>query len=326
MLVITSGASLTPARISRFPKETNFEMTLFSTGAALHDHIAGRAGAFDRTIEGVLTAVRYGCRVALTAVVNRLNASETGYVYRLGVALGANAFLFNRINFTRVTLPRAGQLAPTPEQLREALDATEEFATKYGVTVSAAVPIPPCVVDTTGYRRISFGWCGRGNEESYYTIGYNGLLRPCNHSSRILGDLKTQSFAEIVKSRKTRSFWAPVPPACRACTYPGGEACRGGSRLPATSVTERARAGTRWWTWPVLCHTQFLMQKLACLLSLVLIPLAAQPPANGSWKFAVSGDSRNCGDIVMPAIASGVLASRSESLAPGRFPCDLYLR
>src|ERR1700729_4045834 len=27
------------------------------------------------------------------------------------------------------------------------------------------------------------------------------------------------------------------------------------------------------------------------------------------WKFAVSGDSRNCGDVVMPAIASSVLKS-----------------
>jgi 3',5'-cyclic AMP phosphodiesterase CpdA len=32
----------------------------------------------------------------------------------------------------------------------------------------------------------------------------------------------------------------------------------------------------------------------------------AQTPAASTWKFAVSGDSRNCGDIVMPAIASGV--------------------
>src|ERR1700674_204741 len=31
-----------------------------------------------------------------------------------------------------------------------------------------------------------------------------------------------------------------------------------------------------------------------------------------NWKFAVSGDSRNCGDIVMPAIASGVLSSGAE--------------
>jgi hypothetical protein len=52
------------------------------------------------------------------------------------------------------------------------------------------------------------------------------------------------------------------------------------------------------------------MVKLACLLSLLSIAMTAQPA--GTWKFAVSGDSRNCGDIVMPAIASGVLASQSE--------------
>jgi len=34
--------------------------------------------------------------------------------------------------------------------------------------------------------------------------------------------------------------------------------------------------------------------------------LAAQNRPGRSWKFAVSGDSRNCGDIVMPAIAAGV--------------------
>ena len=33
---------------------------------------------------------------------------------------------------------------------------------------------------------------------------------------------------------------------------------------------------------------------------------------NAAWKFAVSGDSRNCGDIVMPAIASGVRNSGAE--------------
>ncbi|HUB81050.1 MAG TPA: hypothetical protein VMB03_19735 [Bryobacteraceae bacterium] len=40
---------------------------------------------------------------------------------------------------------------------------------------------------------------------------------------------------------------------------------------------------------------QFLVLALA-------LPLCAQP----EWKFAVSGDSRNCGDLVMPAIAAGV--------------------
>ncbi len=35
---------------------------------------------------------------------------------------------------------------------------------------------------------------------------------------------------------------------------------------------------------------------------------AAGQPASGSWTFAVSGDSRNCGDFVMPAIAAKVKA------------------
>jgi hypothetical protein len=36
--------------------------------------------------------------------------------------------------------------------------------------------------------------------------------------------------------------------------------------------------------------------------------LAQEQPQTGTWRFAVSGDSRNCGDVVMPAIAASVLA------------------
>ena len=43
------------------------------------------------------------------------------------------------------------------------------------------------------------------------------------------------------------------------------------------------------------------------MLILLFSSAAAQ-----EWKFAVSGDSRNCGDIVMPAIAAGVLRSGSQ--------------
>ncbi len=34
--------------------------------------------------------------------------------------------------------------------------------------------------------------------------------------------------------------------------------------------------------------------------------------AQDSWTFAVSGDSRNCGDVVMPAIAKGALENNAE--------------
>jgi hypothetical protein len=36
---------------------------------------------------------------------------------------------------------------------------------------------------------------------------------------------------------------------------------------------------------------------------------AAAPAPGAPWKFAVSGDSRNCGDVVMPAIAAGAVSN-----------------
>jgi hypothetical protein len=46
------------------------------------------------------------------------------------------------------------------------------------------------------------------------------------------------------------------------------------------------------------------MRKLIVLL-LLSVPAFGQT----SWKFAVAGDSRNCGDVVMPVIANGVKSS-----------------
>src|SRR5262249_19151529 len=34
-------------------------------------------------------------------------------------------------------------------------------------------------------------------------------------------------------------------------------------------------------------------------------------PAEAAWHFVVSGDSRNCGDVVMPAIAAGAQANKA---------------
>src|ERR1700743_1328329 len=48
------------------------------------------------------------------------------------------------------------------------------------------------------------------------------------------------------------------------------------------------------------------------LVPLICCPLLAQNQPTPLWKFAVSGDSRNCGDVVMPAIASAVLKTDAK--------------
>src|SRR5260370_3841690 len=54
------------------------------------------------------------------------------------------------------------------------------------------------------------------------------------------------------------------------------------------------------------------MRKILWLLAAVATSALAQTPQTPVFKFAVSGDSRNCGDVVMPAIASGVKQSGAE--------------
>jgi hypothetical protein len=48
---------------------------------------------------------------------------------------------------------------------------------------------------------------------------------------------------------------------------------------------------------------------IALLIGALSTVAHAAPPRPAAWTFAVSGDSRNCGDVVMPSIAAGARAS-----------------
>lgn len=226
-VVISNGSLLTKSRLRCFPEGTIFEVTLFSANADLHDRIAGRR-SFHRVLEGLVRLRQHKCKFVLSSVVTRLNAHDTSRTIELGIALGADAVMLNRINLSRVTLPIAGALVPDLSALRRSLDSAEEAASRYEVMVAISVPIPPCVVDPRMYTHLQFGWCPRGSKNAYYTVGNTGLLRPCNHSSVVLGDLCKQGFGELVHSRASREFWSPLPKDCIACSHPLKDYCRGG--------------------------------------------------------------------------------------------------
>lgn len=228
VMVITNAALLKPSVAGRFPPDTVFEVTLFSATAELHDRIAGRRGAFQRTLEGIANARQHQGLVALTCVVTRLNAHDVTRTMELGVALGAQAVLFNRINLTGHTWAQADRLVPTLGQLQEALHAANETARRCAIPAVVSIPIPPCLVDPQRYPDLHFGWCPRGGRNSYFTMGSTGLLRPCNHSSVVLGDLRRESFAALARGAACRRFWSGMPAVCRGCRHPLRHQCRGG--------------------------------------------------------------------------------------------------
>ena len=226
-VVITNGTLLSASRLRRVPKNTLFEVTLFSADAGLHNRIAGRR-VFRRVLEGLARVERHKCAWVLAFVVTRLNAHDTARTIELGIALGASAVMLNRVNLSRRAMPIARRIVPPALLLRESLAAADRAASTYGISIAVSVPVPPCVVDPREFSHLHFGWCPRGGNEAYYTIGATGLVRPCNHSSVILGDLRIMRFGDIVRGSKARGFWKPVPRECLQCSHPLRESCRGG--------------------------------------------------------------------------------------------------
>ncbi len=56
-----------------------------------------------------------------------------------------------------------------------------------------------------------------------------------------------------------------------------------------------------------------MLYKILAMFFLLSAGLAwAQHGSDAEWNFAVSGDSRNCGDVVMPAIAQSVVHGHAE--------------
>jgi MoaA/NifB/PqqE/SkfB family radical SAM enzyme len=226
-VIITNGVLLEEELLKQLPRGTSFEITLLGHTAELHDKLAGNK-VFDIVVQNTSRIGRYGSYFTAVFVATRLNALDVLNTTELGIALGATSIMYNRINLSRGTKSYANELVPTVTALEQSLGLLQEAVLKYGIQAFCSVPIPPCIVDIAAYPKIKFGWCPRGGENSYYTIGYNGLLRPCNHSSVILGDLRTEGFSEILSRERCKLFWQTIPEKCTKCSHPLKDKCRGG--------------------------------------------------------------------------------------------------
>ena len=231
-VVITNGVLLNDSLLRKLPGGVNFEITLLGHTAELHDRLAGNK-AFDQVIHHAARLNKYNSVFIAVFVATRMNLLDVQRTAELAIALGARAIMYNRFNLSASAKPYLEQLLPTADLLQESLGLLHEVVKKYGVQAVCSVPIPPCVVDIAQYPLINFGWCPRGGSNAYYTIGHTGFLRPCNHSSLVLGDLRSEGFAEIISRPKSKSFWEITPTECNECSHPLKDKCRGGCTASA---------------------------------------------------------------------------------------------
>jgi radical SAM protein with 4Fe4S-binding SPASM domain len=122
-------------------------------------------------------------------------------------------------------------LLPHLDEMHAALGVAEAASQEYHLPVSCSIPIQPCLIDTSHYPHLGFGFCAAGSDRAYYTLDTYGNVRPCNHTSTILGNAWDEPFARVISPARMAGFAAAVPPFCDRCAL--RDECQGGCKASA---------------------------------------------------------------------------------------------
>jgi radical SAM protein with 4Fe4S-binding SPASM domain len=208
-----------------------FELPLLSHRREVHDRLSGAPGAFDAVLAAMAQLRYHRGQVVAAFVATKHNIADLPETIKLAFAFGARGLMFNRFNPGGRGRGRLAELLPTVEQVLQALEVAEEAAVEYRFPISCSIPIQPCLIDTSAYPNLGFGFCAAGTERAYYTLDPMGNLRPCNHTPTILGNLLEEPFADLIASERLVAFVEATPRFCELCAL--RDSCQGGCKASA---------------------------------------------------------------------------------------------
>ncbi|MCP4228980.1 MAG: radical SAM protein [bacterium] len=230
MNVITNGTLLDKQTIEDTMKRgiRLFEIQLPSVDRAITEELMG-PDVYDTIVNSIAQVKSAGGSVVTVVVLNKRNLATLAETYRLFFALGVRGVMLNRMNPGGRGTKYVNELMPGWDEMTEALDISAEAAEKYKLWITTSIPMMPCVVNMDDYKDIGYGFCAAGTERSYFTMDPLGNLRVCNHTSRILGNLRETSFKKL--AAKGRDFYDAKPDYCLKCSFVN--ACLGGCKAAA---------------------------------------------------------------------------------------------
>ncbi|MBI4834143.1 MAG: radical SAM protein [Planctomycetes bacterium] len=231
--IISNGTLITEDVAKDFIKRGVglFELPILSADRAIHDALSRNKGAFDKVTESIANIKLHNGLVVAVFVGTKKNIDGFSEMIELAIALGVDGIMFNRFNVGGEGVRHIEELLPTPEQVIRALEVTEEAMEKYKISISCSIPVQPCVIDTSRFKKVHFGYCAAGTKRSYYTVDPMGNIRPCNHTPMILGNILKDSFTSISKPDKISEFTEPIPEFCQDCAMV--KTCLGGCKASA---------------------------------------------------------------------------------------------
>jgi radical SAM protein with 4Fe4S-binding SPASM domain len=208
-----------------------FELPLLSHQRDTHDALSGSPGALDAVLTAMTHIRAHRGQSVAVFVAMRPNLPHLYDAIKLAFAFGARGLMLNRFNPGGRGRACIDELLPSVDEMQRALAVADAAAAEFGFPISCSIPIQPCLIDLDAYDHLSFGFCAAGTERAYYTLDPLGNLRPCNHTPTILGNLRQETFEELVSPERLAPFLAAHPDLCTPCRL--CDVCQGGCRAAA---------------------------------------------------------------------------------------------
>ena len=235
-VIISNGTLLTKENIARTAGAHNYEVPLLSYKPNIHNYLT-QNDCFDKVIDGMRNLDTAGARFAVAFIATKLNYQDLEKTLDLALAMGAEGFLYNRMNVSINNHRHLEELLPDLDMIRQNLEVLEHYGATYGVPISCSIPVQPCLIDMSQYPHVYSGYCplaGKNNgEDAYFTVDPLGNLRVCNHSSVILGNLLKDRFRDLVNHPVVQDYRQIIPEACVACPPDIRDYCQGGCKAAA---------------------------------------------------------------------------------------------
>lgn len=231
--LVTNGRRLSQGRVAGLVQAGVglFELPLLSHRREVHDELSGREGSFDAVLAALADLMEHRGTAVTVFVATRRNIADFRDTLELAFAFGARGVMLNRVNPGGRGADRWAELLPGLDDVRDALAAAEEASRNYGLAVSCGVPLMPCLLDLSAYPSVTTGYCGAGTERAYHTLDAAGNVRPCNHTTTVLGNVWEEPLADILAPERLAPFRDALPEVCRGC--PRAAECQGGCKAAA---------------------------------------------------------------------------------------------
>ncbi|HET7088744.1 MAG TPA: PqqD family peptide modification chaperone [Anaerolineae bacterium] len=196
--VVTNGTLITPELAERLGRLALESVAVSFHGGSpdVHDRLAGRNGAFERSCHGVALLREHGVKVIPGMVVTRRNFDDVDNFARLSATWGLSQPILSIAVYARTN----GATDTLNDRL--SLDQIRNLMSR------------------GWYRPFPNLYCGAARTK--YAITPNGRVTPCQRLMIEVGDLERESFADIWRQspalcQMREERWFADPDQCRTC-------------------------------------------------------------------------------------------------------------